>query len=48
MEPAKLDNPGRLPLLLASRAGIEAAGDKVFLPANALAILSSETSQQSV
>jgi maltooligosyltrehalose trehalohydrolase len=47
-EPAKLDNPGRLPLLLASSAGIEAAGDKVLLPANTLAILSSETNRQSV
>jgi hypothetical protein len=47
-EPVKLDNPARLPLLLASRAGIEAAGDKVLLPANTLAILSSETTRQSV
>ena len=42
----ELDNPRRLPLLLASRADVEVVGDRVSLPANTLAILTSEKNQR--
>jgi maltooligosyltrehalose trehalohydrolase len=45
-EAVELDNPRRLPLLLASRADVELAGDRVSLPANTLAILTGEKNQR--
>jgi maltooligosyltrehalose trehalohydrolase len=41
-EPAALENPGKFPLVLASRGDIEIAGDKVLLPPGSIAILSAE------
>jgi hypothetical protein len=43
--PAMLDNPRRLPLLLASRGDVEVTGDEILLPPGTLAVLSSEQSQ---
>ena len=40
--PVELENPADLPLLLSSRGDIEVRGDKVLLPPDTLAILSSE------
>jgi maltooligosyltrehalose trehalohydrolase len=40
-----LENSRRIPLLLASRAGVEAEDDRVALPPNSLAILSGEGGQ---
>jgi len=37
-----LDNPDRLPLVLATRTAIDSAEDKVLLPPNSLAIMSGE------
>jgi maltooligosyltrehalose trehalohydrolase len=45
-EAVELDNPRRLPLLLASRADVEVVGDRVSLPANTLAILTGEKNQR--
>ena len=41
--PAEFENPEHLPLLLASRNGVQMIEDKVLLPPDALAILSGET-----
>ena len=41
-ETVSLENGKKLPLLMASRVGVEAAGQQVILPANSLAILSAE------
>jgi maltooligosyltrehalose trehalohydrolase len=41
-EPADLENSRRLPLLLASREGVEVAGDRVVLPPETLIVLSGE------
>jgi maltooligosyltrehalose trehalohydrolase len=43
MEMVELDNPRRLPLLLASRADVLVMNDRVVLPPDTLAILSTET-----
>jgi maltooligosyltrehalose trehalohydrolase len=41
-ELVKLDNPGALPLLLASRGDVRTEEGKVLLPRDSLAILSAE------
>ena len=41
-ETVSLENGKKLPLLMASGVGVEAAGQQVILPANSLAILSAE------
>ncbi|MEO6983138.1 MAG: malto-oligosyltrehalose trehalohydrolase [Edaphobacter sp.] len=41
-EAVELDNPGRLPLVLASSRDVAAKMEKVVLPANCLAVLSNE------
>jgi maltooligosyltrehalose trehalohydrolase len=43
-ELVELSNPGGLSLLLASRADVEVAGDRVLLPPDTLAVLSGEKS----
>ncbi len=47
-EPAELENPGRLPLVLASREGVEVAGDRVVLPPDTLIVLSGEAGKGDV
>jgi maltooligosyltrehalose trehalohydrolase len=41
-EPAELENSRRLPLVLASREGVEVSGDRVVLPPDTLIVLSGE------
>ncbi|MEO6806652.1 MAG: malto-oligosyltrehalose trehalohydrolase [Edaphobacter sp.] len=48
IETVELDNPRRLPLLLASSAGVLAMNDRVVLPPDTLAVLSAETIQRVV
>jgi maltooligosyltrehalose trehalohydrolase len=45
-ETARLPNPGRVPVLLASRTEVKVDGDCVVLPPDSLAILSDEKSNQ--
>jgi maltooligosyltrehalose trehalohydrolase len=47
-EQVELENARRCPLLLASRADVKVAGDRVALPPDTLAILSGEKNQQVV
>jgi maltooligosyltrehalose trehalohydrolase len=44
-ETVELENPRGLPLLMASRADVEVAGDGVTLPPDTLAVLSGEKNQ---
>jgi maltooligosyltrehalose trehalohydrolase len=47
-EPAELENSRRLPLVLASRAGVEVVGDRVVLPPDTLVVLSGEVQKRGV
>jgi len=47
-EPVTCLNVRRLPLVLASRKGVEVSGDKVMLPPDTLAVLSGEKNSESV
>jgi len=47
-EQVELDNPGRLALLLVSRADVQRLEDRIVLPPDTLVVLSGEKSRQSV